>query len=147
MRNPCLAFEDMIFLLMRALVKQSQLEVKIGLQTEKTNRDQARVAERAERGALQADEAALSRQRAQMSAMQDGPEKNQAAADLGTRQTALNARREQFTSDLGEATESRQERFEELKQAMQKITEMQQALSNILNTLHQTAMSTIGNIR
>ncbi|MBM4283015.1 MAG: hypothetical protein FJ137_20425 [Deltaproteobacteria bacterium] len=147
LKNPNLCFEDMVFLLMRALVKQSQLEVKVGLQSEKNDRDIARGAERAERRSLQDAESALARDRARISGMADGADKNRALADLGTRQTSFNARRETFTADVGAATESRQERFEELKQAMQKITEMQQALSNILNTLHQTAMNTIGNIR
>jgi hypothetical protein len=147
LQNPHLCFEDMIFLLLRALVKQSQLEAKIGLQAEKNDRDTARQAERAERQALQRDEAALARDRARIAGMGEGAEKNKALAALSARQTSVNGRREEFTTAVGEATESRQERFEELKQAMQKITEMQQALSNILNTLHQTAMNTIGNIR
>ena len=37
--------------------------------------------------------------------------------------------------------------IEELKNALQKIGEMQTALSNIMNALHQTAMNAIGNIR
>jgi hypothetical protein len=37
--------------------------------------------------------------------------------------------------------------LEKLKLLQQRLTEMQQALSNILNAQHQTAMNTIGNIR
>jgi hypothetical protein len=146
LRNPHLSFEDMVFLLMRAIIKQSQAEVKIGLQSEKNGRDAARRAERTERQSIQAEEAAIGRERAAL-AMRGGQGVDGAMARLAERQTAVNARRETFGAAVGEASESRQERFEELKQAMQKISEMQQALSNILNSLHQTAMNTIGNIR
>jgi hypothetical protein len=146
LRNPNLSFEDMVFMLMRSMIKQSQTEVKIGLQSEKNGRDSARRAERAERAAIQSEEAAIARERG-VASRAGGKVAEHAMARLAERQTAVNARRETFGSSLSEATESRQERFEELKQAMQKVSEMEQALSNILNTLHQTAMNTIGNIR
>jgi hypothetical protein len=145
--NPHLCFEDMVFMLMKALLRQSQLEVKLELQTEKNSRDLARRAERDERRALHASELELAHGREKATGMKDGKKKNDKLASLSTRQTALNARREEFTARVSESTESRQERFEELKQAMQKLSEMEQALSNILNAMHQNAMNTIGNIR
>jgi hypothetical protein len=146
LQNPNLSFEDMVFLLMRAIIKQSQTEVKVGLQSEKNSRDVARRAERAEREAIQAEESSIARERA-AATRTGGKAAEGAMARLAERQTAVNARRESFGASVSESSESRQERFEELKQAMQKVAEMEQALSNILNTLHQTAMNTIGNIR
>jgi hypothetical protein len=147
LRNPNLSFEDMVFLLMRALIRQSQTEIKMGLQEEKNSRDAARAAEKKDRATIQSDEAALAKERAKVAGMEPGEQKDKAAAALAERQTTLSAKRENFTEGLREASESRQERFEELKEAMQKISEMQQALSNILNSVHQTAMNAIGNIR
>jgi hypothetical protein len=43
--------------------------------------------------------------------------------------------------------ESRNLAFEELKIMMQRLSEMQQAMSNVLNAIHQTAESAIKNIR
>lgn len=43
--------------------------------------------------------------------------------------------------------DSRQLMFEELKNVMQKISQMFQSLSNVLNTMHQGAMNSIRNIR
>jgi hypothetical protein len=44
-------------------------------------------------------------------------------------------------------SDSRNLMFEELKNIMQKVQQMQQALSNVLNTMHQGAMNSIRNIR
>jgi hypothetical protein len=145
--NPNLSFEDMVFLLMRALIKQSNLEVKGELQAEKNSRSAARAAESKERTALQTEESSIAKAKSKLASSPAGAEREGALAKLGERQQALAARRENFATNTNEATESRQERFEELKQAMQKISEMEQALSNIMNALHQTAMNAIGNIR
>ena len=45
------------------------------------------------------------------------------------------------------ASDSRQLKMEELKNLMQKLQQMQQALSNVLNSMHQGAMNSIRNIR
>jgi hypothetical protein len=37
--------------------------------------------------------------------------------------------------------------MEELKNMMQKLQQMQQALSNVLNSMHQGAMNSVRNIR
>jgi hypothetical protein len=47
----------------------------------------------------------------------------------------------------GKGADSRNLMFEELKNIMQKISQMQQALSNVLNTMHQGAMNSVRNIR
>jgi hypothetical protein len=145
--NPNLSFEDMVFLLMRALIKQSNLEVKAELQAEKNSRSAARAADSKERTSLQSEETKLAKEKASLASKPAGAERDAALAKLGERQQTLASRRENFATGTNEAAESRQERFEELKQAMQKISEMEQALSNIMNALHQTAMNAIGNIR
>jgi len=48
---------------------------------------------------------------------------------------------------VGDETESRQLMFEQLKNLMNKLQEMQQALSNVLNAMHQGAMNSIRNIK
>ena len=45
------------------------------------------------------------------------------------------------------ASDSRQLKMEELKNLMQKLQQMQQALSNVLNSMHQGSMNAIRNIR
>jgi hypothetical protein len=46
-----------------------------------------------------------------------------------------------------DTAESRQMQMEMIKQLMNKMSEMQQALSNVLNTMHQGAMNSIRNIK
>jgi hypothetical protein len=50
-------------------------------------------------------------------------------------------------ADGGKGADSRNLMFEELKNIMQKVSQMQQALSNVLNTMHQGAMNAVRNIR
>lgn len=145
--NPNLSFEDMIFMLMNAIIKQSQSEVKLGLADEKAARDVAKGGRDIERNAIKTEGSAIAKEQTRISGMEAGPDKDKASASLNERKTKLDSRSESLSTNLNDASESRAERFEELKNAMNKITEMQQALSNILNNMHQTAMSTIGNIR
>jgi hypothetical protein len=145
--NPNLSFEDMVFLLMSAVIKQSQAEVKIGLADEKAARDVAKGGRDVERNAIKAEGSSIAKEQTRISGMEAGPDKDRASAALNERKTKLDSRSESLTTSLGDASESRTERFEELKNAMNKLSEMQQSLSNILNTMHQSAMNTIGNIR
>jgi hypothetical protein len=144
--NPNLSFEDMIFMLMNAIIKQSQSEVKLGLADEKAARDVAKGGRDIERNAIKAEGSSIAKEQTRIAGLKP-EEKEKAQAALNERKTKLDSRSESLSTSLGDASESRAERFEELKNAMNKITEMQQALSNILNNMHQTAMSTIGNIR
>ena len=139
LNDPNLSFEDMIFLLMRAVIKQSEASVKIELQQEKVGRAQDKSVRNEGRDALQA-------------------EFNQATSDLASAKpearegiqaklTEIRGRQEAGGATASDQAEARSERFEELKQSLQKVSEMQQALSNIMNTLHQTSMNAIGNIR
>jgi hypothetical protein len=47
----------------------------------------------------------------------------------------------------GKGEDSRNLMFEELKNIMQKLAQMQQAMSNVLNTMHEQAMSSIRHIK
>jgi hypothetical protein len=145
--NPNLSFEDMIFMLMSAVIKQSQAEVKIGLADEKAARDVAKGGRDLERNAIKTEGSAIAKEQTRIAGMEAGTDKDTASAALNERKTKLDSRSESLTTSLGDASESRTERFEELKNAMNKLSEMQQSLSNILNTMHQSAMNTIGNIR
>ncbi len=145
--NPNLSFEDMIFLLMRAVIKQSEAETKIGLREEQKARD----AERGVRDGTKADIRSFQTEvdglRSQVAGMAAGPARDTKQAELTQKEGTLRNMQDDLSTSLGDSAESRADRMEELKQAMQKVSEMQQALSNILNTLHQTAMNAIGNIR
>lgn len=147
LNNPNLSFEDLIFLLMRAVIKQSETETKIGLQEERNSRAEERTVRDGVRGELKGMQSAITAEEKHIAGMKAGPEKDNAIAELNGKKAELNSRREDLSTSLQDSSESRAERMEELKQAMQKVTEMQQALSNILNSMHQTAMNAIGNIR
>jgi hypothetical protein len=63
-------------------------------------------------------------------------------AAAGNQQTALGENKGQATDE-----KSRQILFEKIKDLMQKMQQMFQSLSNVLNTMHQGAMNSIRNIR
>ncbi len=147
LNNPNLSFEDLIFLLMRAVIKQSETETKIGLQEERDARTAEREVRDAERGQLKGLQSEITTEEKKIAGMKPGKERDEATAALNEKKANLNTRRDDLSTSLQDSSESRAERMEELKQAMQKVTEMQQALSNILNSMHQTAMNAIGNIR
>lgn len=133
LKNPNLCFEDLIFMLMRLVVKQGRDEVK---DLAKGLKD-GRAADKETRDAMGAD---IDKLRGQVSAATDPKERDRLNGQL---QSAIDKRAE-FVSDR---SESRAEVAEELKNALQKLSEMQQAMSNILNTQHETAMAAIRNIR
>lgn len=133
LKNPNLCFEDLIFMLMRLVVKQGRDEVK---DLAKGLKD-GRAADKGTRDAMGAD---IDKLRGQVSSAKDPAERERLNSQL---QSAIDKRAE-FVSDR---SESRAEVAEELKNALQKLSEMQQALSNILNTQHETAMAAIRNIR
>ncbi len=144
LNDPNLSFEDLIFALMNVFVKQQQKEVKDmtkDLRGEKSTFDAEKTKSRA---AIDAQENKISDLRGKVT---KNPQDAEAAKQLGLEQTKLRGMTETFGDRQTEFSDSRQEKFEAIKNAMNKLTEMQQALSNILNNMHQTAMSTIGNIR
>ena len=64
------------------------------------------------------------------------------SAQGGGQNTALGENKGQATDE-----DSRQILFEKIKNLMQKMQQMFQSLSNVLNTMHQGAMNSIRNIR
>lgn len=147
LNNPNLAFEDMIFLLMKAVIKQSESEVKIGLEQEKGTRDADRGSRDAGRAAINGMQAELNAKTKELASAKDQPTKDKLQAEVGEIRGKIDAAQTELSDSLNDKTESRGERFEDLKESLQKIGEMQQALSNIMNALHQTAQNAIGNIR
>ncbi len=145
--NPNLSFEDMIFLLMRAVIKQSESEVKIDLQKEKNDRTAASDAKKQIDGKFDGELQGLNKEQEGIAGMAAGPDKDKKQAALNTKKTDFERRKTSAGNDFSEKAEARSEKFEELKEALQKVSEMQQALSNIMNSLHQTAQNAIGNIR
>lgn len=147
LNDPNLSFEDMIFLLMRAVIKQSESEVKIQLEGEKAGRDAdkaARDAGRSEIDGLQGQMNGLSKE---LVSAKDPKAKEEIQLKMQTLKTKIEKQQSDVGTNVQDKAEQRSERFEELKESLQKVSEMQQALSNIMNTLHQTAMNAIGNIR
>ncbi len=145
--NPNLAFEDMVFLLMGAVIKSSEKEIKAGLEQEKAGRaldKSARDGGRAEISALQNQLKGLTTNLAKES---DPKKKEELQAKAQNLRTSIEQKQTSLGDKLEDRTESRSERFEALKESLQKISEMQQALSNSMNALHQTAQNAIGNIR
>ncbi|MCC7073959.1 MAG: hypothetical protein IT383_21805 [Deltaproteobacteria bacterium] len=128
-----LCFEDLMFLLMRKVIKEGQDEAK-GLADEL---DGVGARDRGDKGQWNEDIASL---RAQLVDTKDPATREQLA-------TKLQAMAEKRDLDVDERAESRAELAEKLKYTMQKLGEMEQALSNILNTQHETAMGAIRNIR
>jgi hypothetical protein len=144
LNNPNLSFEDMVFLLMGALMRQSQTDVK-ALTKETRDAKATFDATKAELNqSFDAKEAKVLDLEAKLRA---DPNDKDAAKQLGAAKSELRKASEERNDKFSEFNDSRQEQLEAIKNAMNKITEMQQSLSNILNSMHQTAMSTIGNIR
>lgn len=128
-----LCFEDLMFLLMRKVINEGQAEAK-GLAEEL---DTVGASNRQAREQWNGDIEAL---------------RNQAlsATDPAQRErlsNQLQAMGDKRALDVDERAESRAELAEKLKYTMQKLGEMEQALSNVLNTQHETAMGAIKNIR
>lgn len=131
--NPNLCFEDMIFALLRAVIKQGQGDVKEIAKDLKKGRD--------EEGVIKEDYQGLITSKTNEIANEKDPARKN---DL---QNQLQNLREERAEKLSARSESRAEVAEDLKNLMAKLTEMQQALSNILNTQHEGAMSAIRNIK
>jgi hypothetical protein len=131
--NPSLSFEDMIFQLLRTVLKQGQDEAKVLAADLKD----ARKASNAERDALTEQIDGL---REELAGETD-PQRRQEL------QGEIDALRDERATKASDAAESRAAIAEELKNITQKLSEMQQALSNILNAMHESAMAAIRNIR
>lgn len=144
LNNPNLSFEDMIFLLMRAIMKEQQAEVKEMTKELRGKKEKFEAEKVGLRAAVdKADKAVLDAQ----ARVNKDPGDEKAAKGLADARADFRAAEAALNDSTTEFNDSRAEQFEVIKNAMQKLTEMQQALSNILNTMHQTAMNTIGNIR
>ena len=131
--NKNLCFEDLIFLLMRKVIQQGQDEVK-GMAGELR-----RVGEK-NRG----DRRELNEDIADMKHTFENTRDPAARERLANQ---IRAKEEDRDLTVEERMEPRAELAEQLKNALQKLSEMQQALSNVLNTQHETAMGAIRNIR
>jgi predicted nucleic acid-binding Zn-ribbon protein len=144
LNNPNLSFEDMIFMIMQHFMKEQQTEVKNmtrDLRGQKDGFEADKVGMRADVDKAEADFA-----KAQAALSKDPSNEGlataaaKAKADLRDKENTLN-------DATGDFQDSRAEKFELIKNAMNKLSEMQSTLSNILNAMHQTSMQTIGNIR
>ncbi|MBI1946753.1 MAG: hypothetical protein HYS27_13735 [Deltaproteobacteria bacterium] len=133
LNNKSLCFEDLIFLLMRTVIKQGQTEVR-------ALADELRGVGEKNRGDRKEMNGEIAELHRQYAATKDPAAREQ----LGNQIRELEDKRE---LTVEERMESRAEKAEELKNALQKLSEMQQALSNVLNTQHETAMGAIRNIR
>ncbi len=144
LNNPNLSFEDMIFLVMQHFMKEQQDEVR-QMTTDLGGKKDAFEKEKVGLNA-NVDAAKKEFATAQAAASKNpGDEKAQTAlADAAAKVRGAEERLNTASTDFGD---SRAMQFELLKNAMNKLSEMQSTISNILNAMHQTAMQTIGNIR
>jgi hypothetical protein len=134
--NPNLMFEDMIFLLMRAFIKDTRKEVT-SIAGELRGTSKAQHADKKDQQKL------LESARAELADAQ-------ASKDPKVIQEASNKvqnLKDNMDMTAAERSDARADKFEELKQVMQRLSEMEQALSNVLNTMHEGSMAAIRNIR
>lgn len=132
--NPGLMFEDLIFLLMRAVIKSTNKQAK----------------NLAANLSVEGDELSKEKRGLQEEVIAANKEVTAAGTDpakLGPAQEKLIRANARLESMVGARGEARAERFEDLKQMLQKLGEMQQSLSNILNSQHETSMAAIRAIR
>lgn len=134
--NPCLDFEDMVFHLMRAVIKGTQKQVRVVAKSIATDGEAARDARTAATKEINAARKDL------RDAEASGDTK--AVSKAERRIAKLEA---EHANAFDERTESRNDKVEVMKNIIQKLTEMQQALSNILNSQHETALAAVRAIR
>jgi hypothetical protein len=131
--NSGMGFEDMIFALLRTLIRDTEKQGKALVNDLRGSRKEAGKT----RDGMTAD-------------IKDAREKLKSETDPAKRQVLQGeledkiAERAQFMDD---SASSRAEIAEDLKNLMQKLSEMQQALSNVMNSMHESSMAAIRNIR
>ncbi len=138
MNDPSLSFEDKIFELMLALMQDGQDDVK--KLSDDLDADDTTTKE--QRGQLD-DKINAKRKELETELGAKSPDEHKIQS-LNTEIQSLTDARNEFVSDKAE---SRQKTAEKMKNALEKLSEMQQALSNVLNAMHENAMSAIRNIK
>jgi hypothetical protein len=146
LNNPNLAFEDLVFILMKSVMKSEQASVKQQLREARDTASSDRAARDVSRDEIKGLEGQLKTKLADFGKAKP-EDQAKMKGSIDALQLDIQSKREDLSNTTSDKADSRAEVFENLKNAMQKLTEMQQAMSNILNNQHQTAMSTIGNIR
>jgi hypothetical protein len=126
--NSGMSFEDRIFMLMTTVVSEDQDSIQ-GQSNDLLKQDAAA-------------KAAYDSSTTQINALMNGPN----ASDPTTQAKITEMQHERDNASTN-ANNSRQDAFQKIQQATSKLSEMQQALSGTLNSLHDTAMSTIRNIK
>lgn len=136
LNTPGMMFEDMIYALMRAVIRGTDKQAKaLTRQLESDSDNLTR-----DKKGLRAEVAKANDELAQAKKSND-------PVKIAEAENKLMAAQGKLDDIVAERTDSRNERFEQLKQMLQKLSEMQQALSNILNSQHESAMAAIRNIR
>ena len=100
--NPNLSFEDMIFLLMRAVIKQSESEVKIELQKEKNDRKAASDAKKGVDAKFDKELVGLNKEQERIAGMKPGEAKDTAQAQLATKKSDFDRRKTAAGNDFSE---------------------------------------------
>jgi hypothetical protein len=143
-------FEEFVFLLMMAIVKDQQADIKKLTKELADNAKQREVLSVAT-SAAKANETAVQVMGTGVEALAAGAG-GQAGAAIGKAvATSENGKAKAATESVQEKQEklkeSRQELLEKVKFEMQKLQELTTAMSNILNAMHDGAMGTIRNIK
>jgi hypothetical protein len=133
LNNPNLCFEDMIFELLRAVIKETQNDAKGMTKDLKSGRaDDDDV-----KSAFSDKIKGLTEK---LAAEKDPVKRDNIANEL---QNVRDARAEKLSA----RSESRADAAENIKNLLNKLAEMQQAMSNILNSMHESSMNAIRNIK
>ena len=135
--GPGAAFEDLVAAFMIDTVKDMQDEAKKKMDEIKSSMDSNKAGAGSTMPGMQGAMAGFA---GASQGMAQGGGALAGAQGAGTLQGAAGA-------DGKKGADSRNLMFEELKNIMQKVSQMQQALSNVLNTMHQGAMNAVRNIR
>lgn len=136
LNTPGMMFEDLIYALMRAVIRGTDRQAKALASTLESDAD-----------VTKKDKKALRNEVAKATTELGAAQKSGDATKIAAAQNKLAEANGNLEDFAVERADSRNERFEQLKQMLQKLSEMQQALSNILNAQHESAMAAIRNIR
>lgn len=142
-------FEEFVFLLMMAIVKDQQKDIK-ALTKELAENARQRDAASAATSAAKANQTNTQVTGIAVEAIGGaGGQMGSAAAKIVSTQAnaAADAKVESMKEKEEKLKDSRTELMERLKFEMQKLQELQQSMSNVLNAMHDGAMGTIRNIK
>ena len=139
LNDPSLSFEDKIFELMQALTTSDQKDIT------KMEGDLVK-SEDASKASRNVFDKQLDGLRGQLET-ELAKGKNADPSKINSLNLQVNTLTEKRNEKASDESDSRQKLAEQLKNATEKLSEMQQALSGVLNSMHENSMNAIRNIK